>query len=85
MYECVGGSGSQVAQQAKNPPAMQDTWEMRVWSPGWEDPLEKGTAPNSRIFAWRIPWTEEPQGLQSTGSQRVGHAWSDSACTHVDV
>ena len=43
-----------VAQLVKNPPAVQDTW---VWSPSWEDPLEKGTATHSSILAWRIPWT----------------------------
>ena len=41
--------------------------------PGWKDPLEKGMATHSSILAWRIPWTEEPGGLQSMGSQRVGH------------
>ena len=41
--------------------------------PGWKDPLEKEMATHSSILAWRIPWTEEPGGLQSTGSQRVGH------------
>ena len=40
---------------------------------GWEDPLEKGMATHSSILAWRIPWTEEPGGLQSLGSQRVRH------------
>ena len=59
---------SPVAQTVKNLPAMQETW---VWSLGWEDPLEKGIAPHSSIFAWRIPWTEELGGLQSMGSQRV--------------
>ena len=54
----------------KNPPAMQET---RVPSLGQEDPLEKGLATGSTILAWRIPWTEEPGGLQSRGSQRVGH------------
>ena len=52
----------------KNPPAMQ---EIRVSSLGWEDPLEKGTATHSSILACRIPWTEEPGGLQSMRSQRV--------------
>ena len=56
---------------------------MRVWSLGREDPLEKGMATHSSILAWRIPWTEEPGGLQSIGSQRVGHNWSDLACTHL--
>ena len=54
----------------KNLPAVWETW---VQSLGWEDPLEKGTATNSNILAWRIPRTEEPGGLQSMGSQRVGH------------
>ena len=44
---------------------------------GWEDPLEKGMATHSSILAWRIPWTEEPGGLQSTGSQTVGHEWAN--------
>ena len=53
----------------KNPPAMK---EMQVRSLGWGDPLEKETATQSSVLAWRIPWTEEPGGLQSMGSQRVG-------------
>ena len=65
-----------MAQLGKNPPAMQETW---VQSLGWEDPLEKGKATHSSILAWRIPWTEEPGRLQSTGSQRVGH---DRATEH---
>ena len=59
-----------MAQTAKSPPAMQ---EMAVSSLGWEDPLEKGMATHSSILAWEIPWTDEPGGLQSMGSQRVGH------------
>ena len=59
-----------VAQTVKNLPAMQET---RVQSLGGEEPLEKGMATHSSILAWRIPWTEEPGGLQSMGSQRVGH------------
>jgi len=54
----------------KNLSAMWETW---VLSLGWEDPLEKGMTNHSSILAWRIPWTEEPGGLQSMGSQRVGH------------
>ena len=50
----------------KNPPAMQETW---VQSLGWENPLEKEMATHSSILAWRIPWTEEPGGLQSMGLQ----------------
>ena len=46
---------------------------MRVRSLGWEDPLEEGMATQSSILAWRIPWTEEPGGLQSMGLQRAGH------------
>ena len=59
-----------VAQMVKNLPAMQETW---VRSLGQEDHLEKGLAIHSSILAWRIPWTEEPGGLQSMGSHRVGH------------
>ena len=47
--------------------------EMQVQFLGWEDPLEVGTAAHSKILAWRIPWTEEPGGLQYMGLQRVGH------------
>ena len=54
-----------MAQTVKNPPAMQETW---VSSLDWEDPLEEGMATHSSILAWRIPWTEEPGGLQSMGS-----------------
>ena len=61
---------SLVAQRLKCLPAMQETW---VWSLVREDPLEKEMATHSSILAWKIPWTEEPAGLQSTGSQRVGH------------
>ena len=52
---------------------MQQTEEMQVQSLGQEDPLEEDMATHSSILAWRIPWTEEPGGLQSTGSQTVGH------------
>ena len=61
---------SQVAQKVKNLPAV---WETQVQSLHWEDLLEKGMATPSSILVWRIPWTEEPGGLQSVGSQRVGH------------
>ena len=59
-----------MAQTVKNLLAMQDTW---IQSLGWENPPEKETATHSSILAWRIPWTEEPDGLQSMGSQSVGH------------
>ena len=61
----------------KNPPAMQETQEIRVQSLGREDPLEEGMATHSSILAWRIPWREEPGGLQSVGLQRLGHDLSD--------
>ena len=64
------GSHSLAVQMVKNLPAMQKTW---VPSLGLEDPQEKEMATNSSILAWKIPWTEEPGGLQSMGSQRVGH------------
>jgi len=54
----------------KNPPAMLEIW---LQSLDQEDPLEKDMATYPSILAWRIPWTEEPGGLQSTGAQRVGH------------
>ena len=64
------GIASLVAQRLKRLPAMRETW---VQSLGREDPMEKEVATHSSILAWRIPWTEEPGGLQSTGSQSVGH------------
>ena len=66
---------SLVAQRLKHLPAMRETW---VRSLGREDPLEKEMATHSSISAWRIPWTQEPGGLQSTGLQRVGHDWATS-------
>ena len=71
---------SQVAQWVKNLPAKQET---RVWSLGWEDPLEEGMADHSSILAWEIPGTEEPSMLQSKGSQRVGHDWNNWPHMHV--
>ena len=59
-----------MTQKVKNLPAMQDT---QVQSLDQEDPLEKGMATHSSILAWKIPWTEEPGGLQSMVSQRIGH------------
>ena len=66
---------SLVAQTVKNLPAMSETW---VWTLSWEDPLEEGM-PTHSILAWRIPMAEEPGGLRSTGSQRVGQ---DRATKH---
>ena len=57
----------------KHLPAMQEMQEMQVRSLSWEEPLEEETATHSSVIAWRIPRTEEPGGLQSMGSQRVGH------------
>ena len=62
--------GYVVIQTVKYLPAMRETL---VPSLGWEDPLEKGMATHFSILAWRIPWTEEPGGLQSMGPQRVRH------------
>ena len=64
---------SSLAQMVKNLPAKWETW---VRSLGQKDSLERGMAINPSILAWRIPWTEEPAGLQSMGSQRVGHYWA---------
>ena len=66
----IGLWASLVDQSVKNLPAVQET---RVQSLGLEDPLEKEMATPSSILAWKISWTEEPGGLQSMGSQRVGH------------
>ena len=70
MFHSTIRRASLVAWMVKNLPAMKETW---VSSLDWEDPLEEGMITHSSILAWRIPWTEEPGGLQSKGSQRVGH------------
>ena len=70
LSQLATNRASLVAQTVKNLPAMQ---EIQVQSLGWDDPLEKGMAAHSSVLAWRVPWTEEPGGLQSIGSQRVGH------------
>ena len=72
---------SLVAQRVKNLPTMQETW---VQSLAWEDSLEKGMATHSGIVAWRIPWTEEPGGVQSMGSQRVRHNWATNSLLRID-
>ena len=69
-----------MAQTVKNLPVMQET---RVRSLGWEDPLEEGMATHSSILARRIPWTEEPGGLQSMGLQRVGHNRVTNTLTYL--
>ena len=68
-----------VVKMVKNLPAMQET---QVRSLGRKDPLEKGVATHSSILAWTIPWTEEPGGLQSVGSQRVEHDWGTNTTPH---
>ena len=62
----------------KNLPVIQET---RVWSLGWEGPLEKKMATHSSILTWEIPWTEEPGRLQSMGSQRIRHDWATNSFT----
>ena len=69
-----------MTQRLKNLPPMQETW---VLSLDWEDPLEKDKVTHSSILAWRIPWTEKPGRLQSTGSQRIRQDWLDKAVIHV--
>ena len=63
MYLIVSFPGGSAGKEST---AIRETW---VRSPGWEDPLEKGMATHSSILTWRIPWTEEPDGLQSIGWQ----------------
>ena len=62
-----------MGQKVKNPPVIKELQETWVRSLGWKDPLKESTATHSSVFAWRIPWTEKLGGLQSIGSQRVGH------------
>ena len=68
-----------MAQTVKKTPAMQ---EIQVWSLGGEDPLEEAMATHSSILAWKIPWTEEPGGLQSMVLQRVRHNWVTNIFTY---
>ena len=69
-YPLQYSGASLVAQTVKNPSVMQETW---VQSLGRKDALEEGMATQASILAWRIPWTEEPGGLQSRELQRIGH------------
>ena len=71
---------SLMAQRLKRLPAVQET---QVRSLGWEDPLEKEMATHSSSLSWRIPWTEEPGGLQSTGLQRVRHDFTFTFTLHA--
>ena len=70
-----------MGQAVKNLPAKAGDLRDSSLILGQEDPLEEGMATHSSVLAWRIPWTEEPGGLGSIGSKRVGHDWSDLACT----
>ena len=74
MWGFPGGADA----KKKDLPVIQET---RVQSQGGEDPLEKGTATHSSTLAWRMPWTEEPGGLQSMGLQRVGHECTNNTFT----
>ena len=62
-----------MAQQVKNLPATQETQDTRVLPLGQEDPVEREMATYSSILAWKVPWTEEPGGIQSNGSKRARH------------
>ena len=74
---CPDGSAVQ------NPPGMQEPEETQIRSLSQEDPLEEGMPTHTSILAWRTPWTEEPGGLQSIGSQRVVQDLSNLADTHA--
>ena len=82
IWTITPSTGFQHGSAAKNLSVMQKTQETQVQSLDGKDPLEKGMATHSSILVWRIPWTEEPGGLQSMGSQRVRHDWSNQACMH---
>ena len=69
-----------MAQSVKNPPALRETW---LQSLGQEDRLEKGMATHFSVLAWRIPWVEKLGGLQSRGSQRVGHNSATNTLKHT--
>ena len=71
--EAKATQGFPVGSVIKNPPAVQEMQETQVQSVDQKDPLEEGMATHSSILAWRIPWTEEPGGLQSMESRGVGH------------
>ena len=77
------GLGFPYGTSGKEPACQCRRHETQVQSLGREDPLENGMATHSSILAWRIPWTEEPGGLQSMGSHRVRHNWSNLAHMHT--
>ena len=74
---------SQVALVAKNPPVNAGDIKDVGQSLGWEDPLKEGMATHSSVLAWRLPWTEEPDGLQSTVLHRIEHDCRDLASVHA--
>ena len=78
LWRTEGFPGDSDGLKKKNLPAMRET---QVRFLGQKDPLEKGMATHSSILAWRIPWIEEPGGLQSIGSQRVWHNWAPNTFT----
>ena len=82
-FHMLAGASQVVLVVKKKKKTRMPMQEMRVPSLIWEDPLEEGMATHSSILAWIIPWIEEFGGLQSIGSQRVRHDWSDLACTHA--
>ena len=75
---------SLVAQMVKNLRVMWEIWETKVWSLGWKDPLEKGMVTTPVFLPGEFPWTEEPGGVQSMGSQRVKHNWV-TKLTHTHI
>ena len=81
---------STICQQPRLNYCLQTAWQCSRCKrpgliPGWEDPLEEGMATHSSILCWRIPWPEEPGGLQFIGCQWVGHSWSNLACMHKEL
>ena len=82
LYFSFFTRASLVAQMVKHLPAMRETWVQFL---GREDPLEKEMLIHSSTLAWKIPWTEEPNRLQSMGSQRVGHDWATSLSLYFSL
>ena len=74
---------SQVVLVVKNPPTNAGDIKRRGVKPWGQEDLEEGMVTHSSILSWRISWTEEPGRPWSTGSQRIGHNWKHSACTHT--
>ena len=88
FWSSPGGTSDKKKQKKKQTKTClqtQETSEMQVQSLGQEDPLEEEMATHSNILAWRMPWTEEPGGLQFMGLQRVRHDWSDLAHMHICI